>query len=131
RFVRHAPWSAATALLGVALGVASVVAVHLISAAVVRSLDERTPSHLAGLTHVLERASLEADDYFRLRAAWRERPDAPIEALVPMVEGHRLLGGRQTLVLGVDWLAMPSSPIDAARAAAAASGSVSTDVLLG
>lgn len=132
RFVRHAPWSAATALLGVALGVASVVAVHLISAAVVRSLDEGAPAHLAGLTHVLERPALDADDYFTLRAAWRAAPHAPITALVPMVEGHRLVDGRQTLVLGVDWLAMPSPPVDATRRASDdQSSAVSTDVLLG
>jgi len=107
RFLRRAPWSAATALLGVALGVASVVAVHLISARVEHSLDQSLPPHLAGLTHMAERDALSADDYFALRAWWREQGPADIEAMVPVVEGHRLLDGRRVLVVGADWLAMP------------------------
>ncbi|MDZ7670197.1 MAG: ABC transporter permease [Gammaproteobacteria bacterium] len=103
----RAPWSAATALLGVALGVASVVAVHLISARVEHSLDQSLPLHLAGLTHMAEREGLSADDYFDLRAWWRGQGGTDIEAMVPVVEGHTLLDGRRVLVVGADWLAMP------------------------
>lgn len=107
RFLRRAPWSAATALLGVALGVASVVAVHLISARVEHSLDASLPPHLAGLTHMAERNGLSADDYFDLRDWWRGAGDSAIEAMVPVVEGHSLVAGRRVLVVGADWLAMP------------------------
>lgn len=110
RFLRRAPWSAATALLGVSLGVASVVAVHLISARVERSLDESLPPHLAGLTHTLQRDGLSADDYFELRSWWRRHPQSRIRALVPLVEGNTLVGQRQAMVIGADWLAMPPAP---------------------
>ena len=128
RFVAHAPWSAATALAGVALGVASVVAVHLISAAVVDSLDAATPPHLAGLSHVLERPGIDAEAYFSLRERWRALGASDVEALVPLVEGRVSLGERQVLVLGVDWLAMPAS-----RESVEGTDplTVSTDVLVG
>lgn len=128
RFVLHAPWSAATALFGVALGVASVVAVHLISARVVDSLNEASPPHLAGLTHVLERPGLNADAYFDLRERWRRHPESRVRALVPVVEGQVSLRDRRIGVLGADWLAMP--PV----APAGAGGDpmvVSAEVLLG
>ncbi|MFW6093083.1 MAG: FtsX-like permease family protein [Pseudomonadota bacterium] len=123
RFLRHAPWSAATALLGVILGVASVVAVHLIGVGVQRSLDEATPPHLAGLSHVLERPDLTADQYFDLRDRWRSRPGSAVSALVPMVEGRAVSGGRRILVVGIDWLAMP--------AGAGPASAVPTEVLTG
>jgi putative ABC transport system permease protein len=109
RFLARAPWSAATALFGVTLAVASIVAVHQIGAAVERSLAAARPPHLAGLTHVLSGPELEAADYFRLRRAWREGAWPGITALVPMVEGHRDIGGRQVRVVGVDWLAYGGS----------------------
>jgi putative ABC transport system permease protein len=109
RFLRQAPWSALTALVGVALGVASVVAVHLISAQVERALDEAAPPHLAGLTHLLQRPGLQADHYFELRDSWRRQSDSAVIALVPVVEGHTLLNDRSILVLGADWLAMPAT----------------------
>jgi putative ABC transport system permease protein len=112
RFLRQAPWSAATALVGVALGVASVVAVHLISAEALRALEEAAPPHLAGLTHLLQRSDLEADQYFELRELWRARRDSAVTALVPVVEGHALLNGRSVQVLGADWLAMPAAASD-------------------
>lgn len=142
RFLRHSPWSAATALIGVALGVASVVAVHLISAEVQRSLDASAPLHLAGLTHLLDHPELDADDYFELRAWWRGRPDTALDGLVPIVDGAMLVDGRRVQVVGADWLAAVPGP--ASRAAAddapaadaddAAGGAgllVSADVLVG
>ena len=122
RFLARAPWSAATALVGVALGVASVVAVHLIGAEVQRSLEDATPPHLAALTHVATASDADADAYFRLRDAWRRQPDSPIRALVPMVEGQAPGGAGPVRVIGVDWLALP---------AGAGGPGGSADVLLG
>ncbi len=108
RFLRQAPWSAATVVLGVALGVASVVAVHLISVQVQRSLDEATPPHLGGLTHVIEHPGLNAERYFQLREQWRREADSPVTALVPLIEGHLALEAQRLLVVGADWLAFPA-----------------------
>lgn len=119
RFVARAPWSALTAVLGVALAVASIVAVHLIGTAVSRSLDAAWPPHLADLSHLLSRPGLSADDYFRLRDAWRAGsgpwaetavPAAPaLTALVPVIEGYVRIGTQRVRVLGADWLAYGSA----------------------
>jgi putative ABC transport system permease protein len=110
RFLRHAPWSAATALVGVALGVASVVAVHLIGAEVERALEAAAPPHLSGLTHLLQRPDLATDDYFELRDRWRMQRDSAVTALVPVIEGQLLFDERSVQLLGADWLAMPPPP---------------------
>jgi len=107
RFLARSPWSAATALIGVALGVASVVAVHLIGAEVQRSLDATAPPHLTTLSHVLDRDGLGADDYFDLRDAWRNQPGVGLRGLVPLVEGQVLVGGTPAQLTGADWLALP------------------------
>ncbi len=129
RFLRRSPWSALTALIGMALGVASVVAVHLISAQVQRTLDASAPPHLAGLTHLLWRPELGADDYFRLRDWWRAHPQVPLASLVPMVDGQAELDGRRVQILGADWLTLPAGA--ALPAAAGATLAVSPEVLVG
>jgi len=107
RFLARSPWSAATALVGVALGVASVVAVHLIGAEVQRSLDAAAPPHLRTLSHVLDRDALDAEDYFTLRDAWRKQPGVGLRGLVPLVEGQVLVGGEPAQLTGADWLTLP------------------------
>lgn len=89
-------------LLGIALGVASVVAVHLISLRVSLALEAVGAPYLGGVTHVLERADLEMQHYFDLRSDWRAGRQPRISGLVPMVEGQLVLGGRAVTVLGVD-----------------------------
>ncbi|MBX3705183.1 MAG: ABC transporter permease [Pseudomonadales bacterium] len=128
RFLARAPWSALTALFGVALGVASVVAVHLIGAAVTRSLDAAQPPHLAGLAYLLERPALDDAGYFDLRDAWRNGMAGPFDALVPLIEGHLELEGRRVRVLGADWLAYPVPIPGAGSASANVAGGVGTDV---
>ncbi|MEQ8859588.1 MAG: ABC transporter permease [Pseudomonadales bacterium] len=107
RFLRRSPWSALTALIGMALGVASVVAVHLISAEVERTLNAGAPPHLAGLTHLLTRPDIDADDYFALRDWWRDHPRAPVRGLVPLLDGQLVVDGRGVQLIGADWLALP------------------------
>jgi putative ABC transport system permease protein len=104
RFFLRSPVSSVTVLVGVALGVASVVAVHQINLRVNESLASATPVHLAGITHLLERdpaqagaqeagaqearveeAGVEetrAEDYFALRAQWHAQraPTSPAGA---------------------------------------------------
>ena len=110
RFFWRSPWSTVTVLLGVALGVASVVAVHQVNVRVNASLAAATPVHLAGITHLLERPSgplgkTTADDYFELRRAWRAGALPGVSALIPVVEGHIVHAGRRTQVFATDWLA--------------------------
>jgi putative ABC transport system permease protein len=107
RFLQRSPWSAGTALLGVTIGVASIVAVHLISAAVDRSLADAQPPHLLGITHLLDGPEVDAERYFRWRAAWRSTVGSEIRALLPMVEGRLTVNGRRVQLVGADWLAAP------------------------
>jgi putative ABC transport system permease protein len=107
RFFLRSPWSTVTVVLGVALGVTSVVAVHQVNLRVNQSLASATPVHLAGITHLLERASGQtgAAHYFALREQWRSGLLPGVSALIPIVEGQVMLGGKRTLVFATDWLA--------------------------
>lgn len=107
RFLKHTPWSTLTVLMGIALGVASVVAVHQISLRITDSLQGATPPHLAGLTHLLEVESgtTTANDYFDLRERWRGGELPGVRALLPIIEGQLNVGGRRALLFATDWLA--------------------------
>lgn len=111
RFLLRYRWSTVTVLLGLSLGVASVVAVHLISVRVADMLAATTPPHLAGITHLLQRSSgpTTAEDYFSLRSRWRHGElDPRIRGMLPVVEGQLVVDGRRVIVFGADWLAAPS-----------------------
>ncbi len=102
RFLRQAPWSSATVILGIVLGVASVVAVHLISVRISDSLSATTPGYLSELSFMAEKPQLRMSDYFALRAAWRLGEHADIAGMVPIVEGRIELDGLAVSVVGVD-----------------------------
>ncbi len=108
RFFAAAPWSALTALVGVSLGVASTVAVHLISLGVVDALRANTPSHLRQATRIAERAGADMSDYFDLRRRWRNGRLPGVELVTPVVEGQLVAGGRRLQVIGTDWFAQGS-----------------------
>lgn len=72
------PWTTLTALLGIALGVASTVAVHLVSLAVSDSLQAARPPHLRGVTHIAELPGGGMRDYFELRRRWRQQQRSQI-----------------------------------------------------
>ncbi|MCZ6709858.1 MAG: ABC transporter permease [Gammaproteobacteria bacterium] len=116
RFLTRTPWSTLTVLLGITLGVASVVAVHQISLRVTDSLQAATPPHLAGLTHLLEVESgiTTAKDYFDLRERWRGGDLPGVRALLPIIEGQLNVHGRRTLVFATDWLAADGLRADSA-----------------
>ena len=88
RFLRSTPWSTLTLFAGILVGIASIVAVHLISVRVAAELEAATPAHLAGVSHLLERPDLSAEDYFELRREWRAGRHPHIRALMPVVEGR-------------------------------------------
>jgi len=107
RFLSRSPWSTATVLLGVALGVASVVAVHQLNVRVNDALSLATPAHLSGVTHLLDRGNEQttAEDYFELRRRWRAGEHPGVTSLIPVVEGQLLEDGRRIRVFATDWLA--------------------------
>ena len=67
RFLRRTPWATAMAVLGVTLGVTSIVAVHLISQVVARQMDDLVPAALRSYNYVLTAPELKSADYFSLR----------------------------------------------------------------
>ncbi|MEZ5549276.1 MAG: FtsX-like permease family protein [Pseudomonadales bacterium] len=88
------------------MGIASIVAVHLISARIADELAATTPAHLQGFTHLVERADLSADAYFSLRREWRAGRHPEIRALMPVVDGRwDFRTGSGFTVAGVDALA--------------------------
>ena len=59
RFLARTPWSTAMALIGMALGVTSIVSVHLVSASISSRLDGLVPGALAEYSHYLHRDKLD------------------------------------------------------------------------
>ena len=126
RFFARTPWTTLTALFGAALGVASTVAVHLLSLSVADSLDANRAPHLRSLTHVAAKHDATMDDYFELRRRWRAGELPGVRALVPVVEGQIVDGGRRLHIFGADWLALYGLP-GARGAARVRPGSVVVD----
>lgn len=140
RFFLRRKLSALTVLLGITLGVASIVAVHQIGERIAIQLDASTPAHLRGAQFTLQRlgnsAPASSEAYFELRKRWRAGEVPGISGLVPVVHGVVALAdvpdassGSAQLV-GLDWLQllngqvgqMPLLPASAESGAGAGSG---------
>ena len=106
--MRRAPFSTASVLLGVALGVASVTGVHLLGESVNRSLDTLRPPHLQGITHVLTHPQLDVQRFAELRQRWSRGELPDVEALLPLLEGRAEDG---THVVATDWVGALTSGI--------------------
>ena len=100
---RHPVGSLAT-LVGVALAVLAVTAVHLVSESVRDGLAA-TGGGVNWHTHVATRPNLVEDDYFALRRRWRRGELPGVAAVFPVVDGYVRVGGRTQRLLGFDPLA--------------------------
>ena len=109
RFFARTPWSTAMALIGMALGVTSIVSVHLVSASISSRLDGLVPAILAEYSHYLHRDKLDTADYFSLRRLWRAGALPAVKQLSPLVDETTALEGQIVRVLGVDLLASQPS----------------------
>ena len=107
RFLARTPWSTAMALIGMALGVTSIVSVHLVSASISSRLDGLVPGALSEYSHYLHRDKLDTADYFVLRKQWRAGALPAITRLSPLVDETTALEGQNVRVLGADLLARP------------------------
>jgi len=128
RFLLQARWSTVTVVVGIALGVASVSAVHLISTSINTALADVTPVYRRELSYLIEKPDLQMGDYFELRAAWR-RGDLPgVTGMVPIIEGQLLLDDNTLRVVGVDAFSGLSSTLSLAglspRGVIAAAGAI-------
>ena len=117
RFFARTPWATLTAGLGIALGVASTVATHLLGLAVSDQLNARAAPHLRGVTHIAERVDATMADYFDLRRAWRRGELPQVEWITPVVQGQLVESGRRYQVVGGDGfrLAVPGSSASSRR----------------
>lgn len=104
RFLRRHPAGAVASLVGVALAVLAVVAVHLVSVALGRTLAE-LPGAALGHSHVLTKRALREQDYFDLRRRWRRGELSDVESLMPVLDGRATIGGERYRIIGFDPLA--------------------------
>ena len=111
RFLARTPWSTAMAVTGMALGVTSIVSVHLVSASISSRLDGLVPAALVGYSHYLHRDKLDTNDYFALRRLWRTGAFPNVKRLSPLVDETTLIEGQTVRVLGTDLLASPPSTV--------------------
>ncbi|MGE0622764.1 MAG: FtsX-like permease family protein [Pseudomonadales bacterium] len=102
RYLRFAPWSTLTVLLGISLAVSSIVAVHQIGRQVVASLAGVMPAYLDDVAYLIDRPSLAMTDYFELRARWRQGALPEVAGLMPLVDGNVLTDQGVVSVVGVD-----------------------------
>ena len=90
-------------LVGVALAVLALCAVHLLSDSIRAALGAADGAF--DYTHVATRDGLLEADYFELRRRWRRGELDGVQALLPVVEGYVRLPGEAHRLLGFDPLA--------------------------
>lgn len=97
------------AVLGLTLGITSIVAVHLVSEQVARRLDALIPEPLAAYNFVAHRDDLKAPDYFELQRSWRLQkfPRQAIVGMAPFIDESVDLDGVRIRVIGLDFTRMP------------------------
>lgn len=100
--VRH-PVALVATLVGVALAVLAVTAVHLVSESVRGGLGAGSGAEWH--THVATRPGLSEEDYFDLRRRWRRGELRGVAALYPVIDGYVRIAGRARRLVGVDPLA--------------------------
>ena len=114
RYLARTPAASTATVMAMALGVASMVAMHLVSERIRDQIDRN--ALLAGYTHTIRGGGITAADYFDLRDIWRGG-GAPIEAMVPVIEGHASVDGAPTRIVGIDLLAARPAAANADGAA--------------
>ena len=130
RFAWRHPVAAVASLVGVALAVMAVVAVHLVAQALRASLEEGVDATSAGYTHVLTRADLSEADYFALRQRWRRGELGDVEAVVPVIDDYVRIAAAPRRLVGFDPLAAPGVGVAAAAPASAEYRDFLTDDVL-
>lgn len=96
------------AVLGVILGVASIVSVHLISTTVAVELDNLIPAPLRDMDAALTRAEgVTAKEYYALRLAWRAERVSGVDNLWPVIDESMLVDGKRVRLLGIDFVNRP------------------------
>ena len=101
RFLLHHPWQLGLAILGIALGVAIIVAVDLARASAKAAFEHSTEAVVGKATHRIIGGPEGLDESLYVRLRMRE----DVRPLAPMIEGHATLPtlpGETLQLLGVD-----------------------------
>jgi len=99
-----------SALIGLTLGVASVVGVHLLSQRI--ELQISSNAQPVGEVDVyLQRRDLREHHYFELRRRWRAGELPAVKALFPLVDGRIRFQGKHYQVVGSDPLSLTRSGV--------------------
>ena len=110
RFLMRSYASVLSALLGLTLGVASVVGVHLLSERVERQISSNAQP-LGEVDVYLQRQDLRERHYFELRRRWRAGELPQIKGLFPLVDGRVRFEGNDYQLVGSDPLALTGSGV--------------------
>jgi putative ABC transport system permease protein len=104
RFLVQSPWSTLLATFGVALGVVSIVSVHLVSVQISEQLQQLGSNHFSGVTHLLHRDEVSSEHYFDLRRQWRSGQLEEVTQVSAFVDEELMHAGQRIRVIGVDLL---------------------------
>lgn len=115
RFARRAAASLLSALFGIAIAVASIVGVHLLSAEIDRVVD-RQARPLGTIEVFLQRDGLSDAHYFELRRRLRAGEWPRVAGLAPILEGRVRVDGEWLRVIGTDLLALQTGALPATQA---------------
>ena len=106
RFLQRSGLSVISALIGMTLGVASIVGVHLLSERIEQQIAANAQP-LGAVDLYLTRGNLQERDYFELRKRWRAGELPAIETLFPIVDGRVRYGDASYQLVGADPIALP------------------------
>ncbi len=130
RFLWRARGSMVSALLGMAIGVASIAGVHLLSAQIADQV-RRQAEPLGGVDLYLQRDALGDEDYFALRETWRRGAHPAVAALFPLLDGVVEFSGQTLLLTGTDPLAVKfSAPVAETEGSDGGAGSAGMEAYL-
>ena len=104
------------AMLGIGLGVASIVSVHIIGVQIGAQLDNLVPSYIARFNHFLHRDvhqdKLFSEQYFTIYRRWQAGQNPALSSIVdmaPLIDERSIVSGRAMRVIGIDVLSQSIS----------------------
>src|SRR5579862_3482421 len=108
RYLLRHPAQLALALIGLSLGVATIIAVDIATASSRRAFELSMDAVNGAATHEIVGGPQGIDERLYVELRTREWiPGQPQPALAPVVEGYVLIGEREMQLVGVDPLASP------------------------
>lgn len=130
RFLRRTRWSSIMAVVGMTLGITSIVAVHLVSTQVSLQLQKLVPEPLDQFNYLAHAEGLRSADYFQLQRHLRDDAQG-ITASTPIIDESAVVAGQRVRVVGVDVLNLSVSHLTESREATINSVEILSGVFVG